>query len=209
MYCSNCNKSFSDQFSFCDNCGGKLEKGNGTETNQIVTPQPSAPYQPENQSNPTPNPTPTYQAPAVPPTYAPQPHQTGITEQPNKKLSKTVSFGTWIGIIFLNIIPFIFSVIITLSIIISNIYMLRLKIIEPVYIALLAFALFYIILLFVWAFGKPKARSLKNYASATLLMTLLVIILMAVVYFVVRDSDVVTQFVSDFNEMFESLEMMY
>jgi predicted PurR-regulated permease PerM len=87
--------------------------------------------------------------------------------------------------------------------------MLRLKIIEPVYIALLAFALFYIILLFVWAFGKPKARSLKNYASATLLMTLLVIILMAVVYFVVRDSDVVTQFISDFNEMFESLEMMY
>ena len=43
-----------------------------------------------------------------------------------------------------------------------------------------AFALFYVILLFIWAFGKPKARSLKNYAKATLLLTLIVIVLVVV-----------------------------
>ena len=51
---------------------------------------------------------------------------------------------------------------------------------SPVSIAFFVFALFYVILLFVWAFGKPKARSLKNYAKATLLLTLIVILLVVI-----------------------------
>ena len=172
MYCSNCNKSFSDDFSFCDTCGGKLEKENITETFQPVTPEVSTP-QPEYQ----PAPPPIYQAPpaAPTPTYAPQPPQADAV---NDKQSKTVSFGTWLGILFLNIIPFTFGVIYTIAAILAT--LLSLDNLTPASIVFFAFALFYVILLFIWAFGKPKARSLKNYAKATLLLTLIVIVLVVV-----------------------------
>ncbi|NLE23784.1 MAG: hypothetical protein GX625_00350 [Clostridiaceae bacterium] len=170
MYCSNCNKSFSDDFSFCDTCGGKLEKENITETFQPVTPEVSTP-QPEYQ----PAPPPIYQAPTAAPTYAPQPPQADAV---NDKQSKTVSFGTWLGILFLNIIPFTFGVIYTIAAILAT--LLNLDNLTPASIVFFAFALFYVILLFIWAFGKPKARSLKNYAKATLLLTLIVIVLVVV-----------------------------
>ncbi len=171
MYCSNCNKSFSDDFSFCDSCGGKLEKENITEAFQPVTPEAAAPSQPEYQ----PAPTPIYQAPPAAPIYAPAPPQAAVV---NDKQSKTVSFGTWLGILFLNIIPFSFGVIYTIAAILAT--LLSLDNLTPASIVFFAFALFYVILLFIWAFGKPKARSLKNYAKATLLLTLIVIVLVVV-----------------------------
>ncbi len=185
MYCTNCNKSFTDDYSFCDTCGGKLEKTNETEAFQPVAPQPVAPSQPEYR----PNPTPTYQAPPAAPTY---PSQAPVV---NNKQSKTVSVGAWIGILFLNIIPFIFGVIYTLAVIVST--LLNLDNITPVTIAFLAFAVFYIILLFVWAFGNPKARSLKNFAKATLIMTVLIVLLVIISYFTLGDS---------INEMVPQLE---
>ena len=171
MYCTNCNKSFSDEFSFCDTCGGKLEKENSTEAFQPETPQPAVTPQPEQQ----PSPIPTYQAPPPAPTYTPVTPQTDVVDE---KQSKTVSFGAWLGILFLNIIPFTFGVVYTLAVIIAT--LLNLDNTTPVGIAFFAFALFYVILLFVWAFGKPKARSLKNYAKATLLLALIEIVLVVV-----------------------------
>lgn len=171
MYCSNCNKSFSDDFSFCDSCGGKLENESITESFQPVTPEAAAPSQPEYK----PTPTPTYQAPPVAPTYAPAPPQ---ADDVNDKQSKTVSFGAWLGILVLNIIPFTFGVIYTIAAILAT--LLSLDNLTPASIVFFVFALFYVILLFVWAFGKPKARSLKNYAKATLLLSLIMIVLVVV-----------------------------
>ncbi len=182
MYCPNCNKSLSDDFTFCDTCGGKLENEQIAETEQPVaqnpstppiTPPPVAPAQP------------TYQFTQSPPSgHAPIDNQAPVAEE-NKKTSKTVSFGTWMGIHFLNIIPFSFGVFYTIAIIISTLSTLDQA--NPLGIAFLAFAVFYVILLLIWAIAKPKARSLKNYAKATLLMTLIVIILMIILYFVLKD----------------------
>lgn len=197
MYCQNCNKSFTDDFAFCDTCGGKLEKEHVVETAQPIAQNPVTPPV-------TPPPVqPTYQytqAPS-PSGYAPTSHQVPVAEE-NQKISKTVSFGTWMGIHFLNIIPFMFGVFYTIAIIISTITTLDSA--NPLGIAFLAFAVFYVILLLVWAIGKPKARSLKNYAKATLLMTLIVIILMVILYFVLRDivMDYIPQLPLDFDMPF-------
>lgn len=190
MYCANCNKSFTDEYSFCDTCGGKLEKENGTEASQPVTPQPTTYSQPEYQ------PTPTYQAPPAAPVYAPQTTQELAV---NDKQSKTVSFGAWIGIIFINIIPFTFGVLYTILAIVAT--LTNLDNLTPVSIAFFAFALFYIVLLFVWAFGKPKARSLKNYAKATLIMTIIVILIVVISAIVLGDyiMDLVPEEFNNFN----------
>lgn len=187
MYCSNCNKTFTDDLAFCDTCGGRLEKEQVAETVQPVTPTPVAqtPVAPPVTPPPAAPAQPTYQYTQAPPTgYTAPSYQAPVAEE-NKKISKTVSFGTWMGIHFLNIIPFMFGVIYTIAIIIAT--LTSLDNINPLGIAFLAFAVFYVILLLVWAIGKPKARSLKNYAKATLLMTLIVIILIAILYFVLRD----------------------
>lgn len=199
MYCSNCNKTFTDEFAFCDNCGAKLEKEQVAENVQPTDPTPDTP-----QVTPPPVTPPPVTPPPVPPSQAtyqytqapPAAHsyQAPVAEE-NKKTSKTVSFGTWMGIHFLNIIPFMFSVIITISIIVLNIYSLIQNEINPLGIAFLTFAAIYVILLLVWAIGKPKARSLKNYAKATLLMTLIVIILVVILVFALRNmlTDVIEQ----------------
>lgn len=185
MYCQNCNKSFSDDYSFCDTCGGKLEKENIAEISQSVDTTPVAPLEPDIQ--PEPQPSPIQPAPVgfAPPPPQPQP-QPIVEPQQNNKQSKTVSFGAWMGILFLNIIPVMFGVFYTLGVIIGSLS--ALDNINPIGIAFLAFAVLYIILLFVWAFGKPKARSLKNYAKATLLMSLIVIIIGIVGFFLLRDA---------------------
>jgi amino acid transporter len=185
MYCPNCNKTYTDEVTFCENCGSKLEKEQVAEPIKPADPIPQAP-----QVAPTPIAPPpqassqaTYQATMTPPPVA-QSYQAPVAEE-NSKLSKTVSFGTWMGIHFLNIIPFIFSVIYTFAILFSTPTAIQQA--QPVGLALLAFSVFYVILLLVWAIGKPKARSLKNYAKATLLMTLIVIVLVIIIVFAVRN----------------------
>ncbi|MGI6621968.1 MAG: zinc ribbon domain-containing protein [Acetivibrionales bacterium] len=197
MYCSNCNKTFTDEFAFCDNCGAKLEKEQVAENVQPTDPTPDTP-----QVTPPPVTPPPVTPPPVPPSQAtyqytqapPAAHsyQAPVAEE-NKKTSKTVSFGTWMGIHFLNIIPFILSVIYTISVILST--PAALKNANPLGLAILAFSVFYVILLLIWAIGKPKARSLKNYAKATLLMTLIVIILVVILVFALRNmlTDVIEQ----------------
>jgi len=194
MYCTNCNKSFSDDFSFCDTCGGKLEKKISAEAFQPETTQPAVDSQPELQ--PAPPPSPTYQAPPPAPTYTPAAPQTDAVDD---KQSKTVSFGAWLGILFLNIIPFTIGVIYTIVVIVATI--LSFDDATPVGIAFFAFALFYVILLFVWAFGKPKARSLKNYAKATLLLAVIVIILVVIGSLLIGDyiKDLIPEGLDNFN----------
>ncbi|NLB77421.1 MAG: hypothetical protein GX796_00850, partial [Clostridiaceae bacterium] len=130
------------------------------------------------------------------PVYAPQTTQELAT---NDKQSKTVSFGAWIGIIFLNIIPFTFGVLYTILAIVAT--LTSLDNLTPVSIAFFVFALFYIVLLFIWAFGKPKARSLKNYAKATLIMTIIVILIVVICAIVLGDyiMDLVPEEFNNFN----------
>lgn len=199
MYCPNCNKTFADEFTFCDTCGAKLEKEQAAETVQpadptpvtpTVTPPPAAPSQPTYQYTQTPPPAaPVYQAPAA--------------AEENKKISKTVSFGTWMGIHFLNIIPFMFSVLYTVLVIISTPTAISNS--NPLGLVILALTVLYVILLLIWAIGKPKARSLKNYAKATLLMALIVIVIMAILFFVVRDMvmDIIENIPKDFELPFD------
>lgn len=186
MYCPNCNKTYTDEFAFCENCGTKLEKEQVAE--QVQQPADPIPETPQVAPTPIAPPPPassqaTYQSTMTPPPVA-QSNQAPVAEE-NDKLSKTVSFGTWMGIHFLNIVPFIFGVIYTFAILFSTPVALQKA--DPVTIGFLAFTVFYVILLLVWAIGKPKARSLKNYAKATLLMTLIVIVLVIIMVFVVRD----------------------
>lgn len=197
MYCPNCNKTFADEFTFCDTCGAKLEREQVAETVQPadykpetppVSPPPAAPSQPTYQYTQTPPPAaPVYQSPAA---------------EENKKISKTVSFGTWMGIHFLNI-SFMFSVLYSVIVIIGIPNAISNP--DPIGLVILALTVLYVILLLVWAIGKPKARSLKNYAKATLLMALIVIVIMVILLFVVREKvmDIIENMQNNFDLPFD------
>lgn len=118
------------------------------------------------------------------------PIQTPSEPTEDKKQSKTISFGLWIVITLLNLVPFVVGVFYTIALIIGTIITASndWSSLVPFGLILPLLALAYIVLLFVWAFGKPKARSLKNYAKATLLMSAIVVVLTLVGVFLAYDA---------------------
>lgn len=172
MYCVNCNKNFSEEHHFCDTCGSRLVNGNAPS-------QPQSP-EPSYQQSPSPSyyyePSPVYQDP---PYYAPV---TLPQAAPAAQHEQIVSVGAWFGIAFLNVVPFGLSLLYIFMLIKSSIENFDyINWLTGVFIGL---TLVYVILLFVWAFGKPKKQSLKNYSIATIVMTLLLV----VVYLIFRDN---------------------
>lgn len=84
----------------------------------------------------------------------------------------------------LNIVPFSFSFLFIVTVFGRNIYLFSEGIIDPLSIALMVLAAAYIILIIVWAIGRPKAQSLKNYALAVILTALITVIIIAVWYLI-------------------------
>lgn len=119
--------------------------------------------------------------------------------EPNvdKKQSKTVSFFTWLCIILINIVPFTAGVIYTITAIIIPFFNLNDITIEG--LILPALSLIYVVLLFVWAFGKPKARSLKNYSKATLIVGGIIVVFAFIAFLVLREA------IFEFIELFQNM----
>lgn len=86
--------------------------------------------------------------------------------------SKTVSFLTWMIINILNIIPFSFSLLFIVTIFGRNIYLISEGEFDLLSIILMVLAAAYIVLILIWAIGSPRARSLKNFALATIVTAL-------------------------------------
>jgi len=194
MYCLNCGKSLSDEFLFCDNCGARLEKETIMEPEQ---PAGSAPVTPAEipQEAGCEGPTDDQQETACETIPAfqqmesqPSEHSQQVDQDPEeadgKKACKTVSSLTWMIINILNIVPFSFSFLFIVTVFGRNIYLFSEGIIDPLSIALMVLAAAYIILIIVWAIGRPKAQSLKNYALAVILTALITVIIIAVWYLI-------------------------
>ena len=179
MYCPNCNKAFPDNHAFCDSCGGKLVNEHANAAPPVNTSYQTPSYSPQ----------PSYSAPA--PAYA-------NAGAPPK--NDTVSFGTWFGIFVLGIVPFFIGLVVVLAILVGNILSFiygTLDLSSPLPIIFFVLTLVYFILLLVWAFGGSKKRSLKNYARATLLMSVILIILGIIAYFVLNQY--ITDILSNYN----------
>lgn len=185
MYCPNCKKTFPEDHAFCDSCGSKLVEGQATETTQTI-PQPQD--EPAPQPQPQPQPTPqAQQAPVFqqPPAYNPQPQYATQAAANAPKSDETVSFWTWFGLSILNVIPFFLGLVYVVALVAISVG--NTENISTVGFVLLAFLALYIILLFVWAFGKPKKRSLKTYAASTLVMTFVLAVVTLFLYMTFRE----------------------
>lgn len=77
--------------------------------------------------------------------------QQNIKEIKNEENEKSISFGNWMGTMFLPLIPFI-----------------------GIFI--------YIVMLFVWAFSSDTPESKKNWARATLIITVIGIVLLIFIF---------------------------
>ena len=178
MYCQNCNKTFPDNHTFCDTCGGKL-------VNEPASA--AAPVNAGYQQTPVYAPQPAYTAPAYPNAVAPQ-------------RNETISFGAWFGISVLGIVPFFMGLVMVLVILVGSILSFiagTLDLSNPLSIIFFVLTLLYFILLLIWAFGGSRKRSLKNYARATLLMSVILIVLGIIAYLVLNQY--ITDILSNYN----------
>ncbi len=85
----------------------------------------------------------------------------------------------------LNVIPFFLGLVYAVTLVVISVE--NTENISTVGFVLLAFLALYIILLFVWALGKPKKRSLKTYAASTLVMTLVLAVIILFLYMAYRE----------------------
>lgn len=208
VFCNNCGAKLEDIDAATE---ALLE--NNTEDNAVADantePQPAAEQeaaetrpepvlQPESQPESQPQPVPkTEPKPenTIPQAVAPEDFKStaqstqpvAVSSEPvvDKKQSKTVSFITWLIIIIINIIPFTAGVIYTVGSLVSPFFNLDNITVEG--LILPALSLIYVVMLFLWAFGKPKARSLKNYSKATLIMAGIIIVVGFVIFLLLRD----------------------
>lgn len=201
MYCKNCDQSFSDEQVFCTNCGNELEDIDAATEEQLETTTPDATLEgTKDTTEPTAGPEaeeivleateePVLQADKVVHSsnaaQSAQPVAFTTEDKVDKKQSKTVSVWTWIFIIILNIVPFSVGVIYLITSIVMPFF--NLDNITVGGLILPALSLIFTILLFVWAFGKPKARSLKNYSIATLIIGGIIVVIAFILFLVLRE----------------------
>lgn len=197
MHCPKCNSDFPDHFVFCDVCGGKLEGEAKAPAQEEPNPYAAAPQQPV-YTQPAPMPAP---APIPTPASAPTPVAPYRPEPPKSK--ETVSFWTWFFMNILNVIPFSIGLIYTVMLIYTGVQ--NLESLNTFSIVLISFAVLYVVLMIVFALINPKKRSLKTFAAANIIMSLIVVILLVAAYFLFKDA--VSDFI-DFDNLSNFTEFM-